>query len=1424
MRLSKKGWMILTTLVVIALIFAFYFLVYVKDKESQIIDNKMRVLTQIKGNINLLIDNEGKIRENERSGLEKEVEFRIKETASDLSGPRVGNVQRNRMTAKVKTGPLEDLKINFSKDSIVENPGGLERDRLRQSVNEILRSEFSGWTFNKKLPIPDFSWGEDSLTWLINNLVYKKAYPDLLGKELIERKDVFEFISLTFFEEEDVKALYSNFPLGRINFPKDSTLTNFTSKNIFEIDFGFGQYLVFNSLLVEQEDSQVYLTGFVNKSQYNEEKREVSVFVITIAIILVTLMILGLPLLKLRVMSNAERLGSRDVFLAGIALVVGAMVLILFFLLFTTNIFSDKQEEEGKLMALNEQLSSAFENELNNALSQLERAKNSFQPSLSEMRGLQEESLRQQYYDQDGKIDQLVFTNAWNSDIWNSNFQYFNSIFWTDALGNIKIYFSSEYNPPRIGSLKHRKYIMDIVMGKGIRYKSNSIAFESIRSVSDGNYELGLGIPSGNPDFPVLATSFSMVSLMDPILEEGYGFCLFNSEGQTLLHSETKRNLNEDFLKETGDVFNPYLLSGLDHFTSVRYMGKNHFMYLRKIPELEGYYLATFSDKAYIYSPNAIALNQTAEMQSAYLLLLFLAYLPLFFAVCKKKKLKQKIFVFYWLRPMVFSHDNHSLYDKLLSINLLVLLYLLSAVIIYSCCIYSPELLIHAIWCSGLFLLIVNFILLSRALPKKERTYTLFEDNANPTSIWVLVGIYGAFLIIGRLMIMWENFHPMQLWDIALFIFIILWLYKRYGWSLENLKSTRTIKILNLGSFGSHSYISYKLYTTSLVVLLSVVPTFIFFGINYRMEREILFKQKAVTLKAREDNWRGLKAAQFYKERNGIKQPTTDPLDGFIGHMATQKESVNSLSLHLVDKKPEKSHQRNPSNYSKFYHDSRIEFERYGINSRGFIRDADSTHSWRFNGKEVVFPASDPAQYITGNIGNLWTLFLQNWVSVALFFILLLVIIYGLISSIVHKVFGLDFKEYAEKMVLPQDYDKIAEKLIEVYTNADLRKDAYNNSFIVGINASHVYNIFHSLREWRTACFYSIEFLDLPNLIQGFNKDYDLQNYFGNSHLNFQIPIPALLKSSSNNHEPLLEALNDKHIRMDSAPIMIFIEHFEYAYDNELLNRIKLSILQRLASNPSIRVVISSEISPTKIYEFYEDSIKKAAAISSSGSEKSLENNEKINALKSVYKQWQHLLGGFYRITVPFDSNGEENMPNELKYGQYLNRINNKYLALYGGFKSNDNYILNVQETSYTYYFAIWNSLTSQERYIIYDIAHDQFVNTNNVDGIIDLLHKGILVYDHSLHLMNESFTNFILTKVDSEEALERELAYTKRGNWSTASAILMLVIISLIVFISLGKINILEDVNALLGSLAAIFALLLRVGGMFISGKSSKE
>lgn len=1438
MRLSKKGWVILTTLVMIGLGFAFYFLVYVKNKESEIITDKMRVLTQIKANIDLLVKNEERIRRNERTGIERTLEILVKNNylreflrelellkanaeenskKINLSKEKIDLLKKEIESLQTKITALKDLKINFSSDLFIEAKENLDIEELHKDVNETLRIYYPGWSIDESFQKQNSFFRDDSVTWSVNQLVFKKPYIDFFRKELIERKDVFEFIVIALFDGERMNTLYSNHSLGNINFPRDSTLSKFTSKSVSEIDFGNSEYLIFNSLLEQQDNTQIYLLGFVNKSKYNEEKREVSVFIITNAIILVTLIVLGLPLLKLRIMSNAERLGAKDVFWAGVSLVLSPMVLILFFLLFTMNIFTDKHTEEWKLKTLNNRLILNLEKEMTNTLLQLRQAKNCFTPSLSENERISQEFHCKELYDKDGEIDQVIFTDVWDNVLWEPNFRYFNSIFWTDTLGNIKIYLSSERDPPRIGSLAHRKYITNIITGNGIRYKEGTLAFESIRSVSDGNYEIGVGIPSGNAALPVLATSFSSVSLIDPILEEGYGFCLFNKEGQTLFHSEKQRNLNENFLEETGEVFNPYLLSGVDRFTSVRYMGKDHYMYFKKIAELDGYYLATFIDKAYTYSPNAIALNTTAEMQLAYLFIIFLAYLILFLAACSRKKLKQQGFIFYWLRPIVLKKNNNDdpLYFQLFLINILVLTYLVGTSLVFGTYTYSPALIIHSLLITGVVLILINFWMLSRAWSEKKKTSieAMGRGDFDKTTIVVIITAYGILLLVGKLLILREIFHVKHLWEIALFILlggIAAWILNRSNWRKY------------------HTLLFYKLYATSLVILFSIIPTVLFFAFNYNMEQEILFKQKAVALKDKKDNWEEVKKNQFYKERKGIRHPTIVPLNEFICHMSYAASLFSDLHGFTPVKDPgcEPTPTRNIGIFSDWYQNARVEFDGYGTSSQGFIGDGNNSADWSFNGREIKFYASDSSTVTAVSLGSFQTLFHDNWWTMVLFFIFLIWMIYSLISFVIQKAFGLDFKAYADKLVLPEDYRTIGQQLTKVYKSGDVKKDSFNNSFIVGINASHIYEIHHSLRDWKQGDFYSIDFLDLPNLMEDFKEGhiYSFEENFASKSLDFQIGIRALLKSSTSRYNPLFRALDNKHLTRGEQPIMVFVEHFEYAYDNELLNRIKLNILQRLVSRPSIRVVVSSEISPTKIYEFYEDSIKKATAISSSGTERSLENSDKINSLKSVYKQWQHLLGGFYRITVPFYLNKSRHMTNELKYGQYLNRINYKYKFLYPHPDETDDYVLNVQETAYTYYYAIWNSLTKEERYIVYDIAQDGFVNTNNVNGIIDLLHKGILVYDHSLRLMNESFTNFVLTKVDSDEALERELEYNKRGNWGTASAVLLLVIVSLIFFISLGKINILEDVNALLGSLAAIFALLFRVSGMFVTGRALKE
>lgn len=179
-------------------------------------------------------------------------------------------------------------------------------------------------------------------------------------------------------------------------------------------------------------------------------------------------------------------------------------------------------------------------------------------------------------------------------------------------------------------------------------------------------------------------------------------------------------------------------------------------------------------------------------------------------------------------------------------------------------------------------------------------------------------------------------------------------------------------------------------------------------------------------------------------------------------------------------------------------------------------------------------------------------------------------------------------------------------------------------------------------------------------------------------------------------------------------------------------------------------------------------------------------------------------------------------MKGEFEHGKYLNQLvfNKK---LYKKCDQEEDVILHVQETSYTYYYAIWNNLSKEERYIVYDIALDKFVNTNNVDGIIDLLHKGILVFDHSLRLMNESFGNFVLSKVNSDEALARELESKQKGTWNITFAVLILIVISLLVFISFGRIHVLNEINTIIASAGAAMTLLVRLGGLFAISKVVK-
>ncbi|MCK5367877.1 MAG: hypothetical protein KAQ62_04970, partial [Cyclobacteriaceae bacterium] len=73
--------------------------------------------------------------------------------------------------------------------------------------------------------------------------------------------------------------------------------------------------------------------------------------------------------------------------------------------------------------------------------------------------------------------------------------------------------------------------------------------------------------------------------------------------------------------------------------------------------------------------------------------------------------------------------------------------------------------------------------------------------------------------------------------------------------------------------------------------------------------------------------------------------------------------------------------------------------------------------------------------------------------------------------------------------------------------------------------------------------------------------------------------------------------------------------------------------------------------------------------------------------------------------------------------------------------------------------------------------------------------------------------------KVSSDEALEMEMLSRKKGTWSTAFAVIILLIISLVIFLSIGQQSFLNDINAFLTGIAALVGLWLRFSGFLSFG-----
>jgi hypothetical protein len=130
--------------------------------------------------------------------------------------------------------------------------------------------------------------------------------------------------------------------------------------------------------------------------------------------------------------------------------------------------------------------------------------------------------------------------------------------------------------------------------------------------------------------------------------------------------------------------------------------------------------------------------------------------------------------------------------------------------------------------------------------------------------------------------------------------------------------------------------------------------------------------------------------------------------------------------------------------------------------------------------------------------------------------------------------------------------------------------------------------------------------------------------------------------------------------------------------------------------------------------------------------------------------------------------------------------------------------------------------LTKEEQFIVYDLAQDGLVNPENIESITLLLNKGIIIYDGTLKIMNQSFRNFVLSVVKPEYALRME-AVSESGSWTIFKVPLILILGCVSIFFFVTQQDAFSNVLAYATTITAGIPLILKLLNSFSSITTSK-
>lgn len=357
-------------------------------------------------------------------------------------------------------------------------------------------------------------------------------------------------------------------------------------------------------------ESIFILVGMIPAGQFDADVRAFPINKLLLSIGIILAVFFVLPYVKLRSSQPTERVTP------------GAIMVLIFFSLMGTALLTfgiaayhsyDALEEHlnAQLRTVAENIKKSFETDLGSGIKQLGLFDDSCKDSKLCSESLQ---LPGEYGQQlvqfrilpnkDGKSNSLVLLDSWacsNSCTPQLTSQLVsndvNTMLWIGPTGSVKALWSREAAPWKRVVLHEREYVRRIWEREPFSYDKIEFWIEPIYSWTTGeNYTVlskasrvnSPGQDSNQVAAPpiVAALELKMPALVGAIIPPGMGFAVIGQDGRVLFHSDSRRNLRENFFEETDNNIRlrQAVFARIDDQFDGRYWGKDRHFVVSPMP------------------------------------------------------------------------------------------------------------------------------------------------------------------------------------------------------------------------------------------------------------------------------------------------------------------------------------------------------------------------------------------------------------------------------------------------------------------------------------------------------------------------------------------------------------------------------------------------------------------------------------------------------------------------------------------------------------------------------------------------------------------------------------------------------------------------------------------------------------------------